>query len=84
MLVLLGYLFDLVFVVIFAKVALSFIMPIAGRNPHPMLVNINLLINQITEPIFAPIRRYTVFSGIDFSPFVVILVVIVIKRALGA
>ncbi len=84
MLVLLGYLFNLIFVVIFAKVALSFIMPIAGRNPHPMLVNINLLINQITEPIFAPIRRYTVFSGIDFSPFVVILVVIVIRRALGA
>ena len=84
MLVLLGYLFNLIFVVIFAKVALSFIMPIAGRNPHPILVNINLLINQITEPIFAPIRRYTVFSGIDFSPFVVILVVIVIRRALGA
>ncbi len=84
MLVLLGYLFNLIFVVIFAKVALSFIMPIAGRNPHPMLVNINLLINQITEPIFAPIRRYTVFSGIDFSPFVVILVVIVIRRALGS
>ena len=84
MLVLLGYLFNLIFVVIFAKVALSFIMPIAGRNPHPMLVKVNLLINQITEPIFAPIRRYTVFSGIDFSPFVVILVVIVIRRALGA
>lgn len=82
--VLLGYLFNLIFVVIFAKVALSFIMPIAGQRPHPTLVQINLLVDQITEPVFAPIRRYTVFSGIDFSPFVVILVVIVIRRALGA
>ena len=81
--VLLSWFFNAVYVVIFAKVALSFIMPIAGQRPHPTLVQINLLVNQITEPIFAPIRRYTVFSGIDFSPFVVILVVAVIRGRLG-
>ena len=75
--------FNAIYVVIFAKVALSFIMPIAGQRPHPTLVNINLLVNQITEPVFAPIRRYTVFSGIDFSPFVVILVVALIRSKLG-
>ena len=81
--VLLSWFFNAVYVVIFAKVALSFIMPIAGQRPHPTLVNINLLVNQITEPVFAPIRRYTVFSGIDFSPFVVILVVALIRSRLG-
>lgn len=81
--VLLSWFFNAVYVVIFAKVALSFIMPLAGQRPHPTLVNINLLVNQITEPIFAPIRRYTVFSGIDFSPFVVILVVALIRGRLG-
>lgn len=81
--VLLQWLFNAIYVVIFAKVALSFIMPIAGQRPHPALVKINLLVNQITEPVFAPIRRYTVFSGIDFSPFVVILVVALIRSKLG-
>ena len=81
--VLLQWLFNAIYVVIFAKVALSFIMPIAGQRPHPALVRINLLVNQITEPVFAPIRRYTVFSGIDFSPFVVILVVALIRSRLG-
>ena len=81
--VLLQGFFNAIYVVIFAKLALSFIMPIAGKRPHPTLVRINLLVNQITEPIFAPIRRYTVFSGIDFSPFVVILVVALIRSKLG-
>ncbi len=80
---LLQWIFNAIYVVIFAKVALSFIMPIAGQRPHPTLVKINLLVNQITEPVFAPIRRYTVFSGIDFSPFVVILVVALIRSKLG-
>ena len=81
--VLLQWFFNAIYIVIFAKVALSYIMPIAGQRPHPTLVRINLLVNQITEPIFAPIRRYTVFSGIDFSPFVVILVVALVRSKLG-
>jgi uncharacterized protein YggT (Ycf19 family) len=81
--VLLQWFFNAIYVVIFAKVALSFIMPIAGQRPHPTLVRINLLVNQVTEPVFAPIRRYTVFSGIDFSPFVVILVVALVRSKLG-
>ena len=81
--VLLQWFFNAIYIVIFAKVALSFIMPIAGQRPHPTLVRINLLVNQITEPVFAPIRRYTVFSGIDFSPFVVILVVALVRSKLG-
>lgn len=81
--VLLQWFFNAIYIVIFAKVALSFIMPIAEQRPHPTLVRINLLVNQITEPIFAPIRRYTVFSGIDFSPFVVILVVALVRSKLG-
>ena len=81
--VLLQWFFNAIYIVIFAKVALSFIMPIAGQRPHPTLVRINLFVNQITEPIFAPIRRYTVFSGIDFSPFVVILVVALVRSKLG-
>jgi len=47
------------------------------------LLQFNLIINQITEPVFAPIRRYTTFNRLDFSPFVVILVLAVIRGKLG-
>ena len=80
---LLRWIFNLIYVIVIAKVILSFIMPLVGRNPHPMLVQVNLLINRVTEPVFAPIRRYTTFSGLDFSPFVVILILIVIRDRLG-
>jgi YggT family protein len=81
--VILNWIFNLIYVIVIAKVILSFIMPLAGRNPHPILVQVNLLINRVTEPVFAPIRRYTTFSGLDFSPFVVILILIVIRDRLG-
>ena len=81
--VILQWVFNLIYLVVIAKVILSFIMPLAGRTPHPMLVQVNLLVNRITEPIFAPIRRYTTFSGLDFSPSVVILVLAVIRSKLG-
>lgn len=76
-------LFNLIYVVIIAKVILSFVMPMVGQRPHPMLVSVNLLVNRITEPIFAPIRRYTVLGGLDFSPFVVIIILAVIRSKLG-
>ena len=81
--VILHWIFNLIYVIVIAKVILSFIIPLAGRSPHPMLVQVNLLINRVTEPVFAPIRRYTTFSGLDFSPFVVILILIVIRDRLG-
>ena len=67
--VLLQWFFNAIYVVIFAKVALSFIMPISGQSPHPAFVRINLLVNQIPSPDFAPIRRYPLFSGLSFPPF---------------
>ena len=83
MLELLHWIFNLIYLVVIAKVVLSFIVPLAGRNPHPVLLQFNLLINQMTEPVFAPIRRYTTFNGLDFSPFVIILVLAVIRSRLG-
>ena len=83
MLELLHWIFNLIYLVVIAKVVLSFIVPLAGRNPHPVLLQFNLLINQMTEPVFAPIRRYTTFNGLDFSPFVVILVLAVMRSRLG-
>ena len=41
-------------IAIFARVILSFIIPMAGARPHPLLISINHLVNQITEPILGP------------------------------
>ena len=71
----------LIFIII-AKAVLSFIMPMMGARPHPALVSINNLLFRITEPMLAPIRRYTTFGMFDLSPFVVIIVLTVISSKL--
>lgn len=41
-------------------------------------------LDRITEPLYRPVRRILPdFGGIDFSPFVVILIVVAIQRLLG-
>ena len=80
--VLVQWVFNLVYAVLITRVVLTFIMPLIGDRPPPVLLNINAVVNQITEPILAPIRRFTTFGALDFSPLVVILVLSLIQRAL--
>ena len=62
---------------IFARVILTFIVPMVGPRPHPMLITMNTLVNQVTEPILGPIRRVLPSMGnLDFSPMVAILILI--------
>lgn len=78
----LSWLFYFLYAVLFARVILSFVMPMIGGRPHPMLASIYSLVMQITEPILAPIRRYTTFGVFDFSPMVALIVLGLIKRVL--
>ncbi len=67
-------LFELYIVVLLARVLLSWVQ-VDPRNP---LVN---LINQVTEPLLAPIRRVLPQSGpMDFSPMVAFIVVLVAEQ----
>ena len=60
---------------ILARVILSFIVPLAGARPHPVLVTVTTFINQITEPILGPLRRVLPSFGMfDLSPMVALLV----------
>ena len=62
-------------IAIFARVILSFIIPLSGGRPHPVIISINTLVTQITEPVLGPIRRtLPSFGGFDFSPTVVLIV----------
>lgn len=72
-------------IAIFARVVLSFILPLMGGRPHPVVVTINTLVNQVTEPVLGPIRRnLPSFGGFDFSPLVVLIILIVIRRVVDS
>jgi YggT family protein len=68
------FLFDLYILILLARVLLSWVQP-DPRNP---IVN---LINQLTEPLLAPIRRMLPQSGaLDFSPMVALIAVWVAEQ----
>ena len=68
-------------ILIFARVVLSFIIPMMGARPHPIIISINTLVNQITEPLLGPIRRsLPSLGGLDFSPMAVLIVIILLQN----
>ncbi|MDX8409254.1 MAG: YggT family protein [Mariprofundales bacterium] len=59
--------------IVIARAVLSWVSP----DPYNPIVRI---INQLSEPMIQPIRqRLPYFSGIDFSPLVVLLVIYIIN-----
>ena len=72
-------------IAIFARVILTFIIPMSGNRPHPIVISISTLVNQVTEPVLGPVRRsLPTFGGMDFSPMVVLIVLIVLRRVVDA
>ena len=70
---------------IFARVILSFVIPLSGGNPHPMLISVNRVVNQITEPILGPIRRVLpTFGTLDFSPMVALIILWGIREIISS
>lgn len=46
-----------------------------------MLITMNTLVNQVTEPILGPIRRnLPSFGGFDFSPMVVLIILWALRQ----
>ena len=70
--------------VIFAQVIVSWLIVFKVINLHSGVVrSIIEALDRITGPIYRPIRRLLPdFGGIDFSPLVVILVIIFIRSKL--
>ena len=69
---------------IFSRVILSFAVYFV-RPPHPpWLVTLDGMINSITEPVLAPIRRMLPnMGGFDFSPMVVLVILWIIRTAVA-
>ena len=78
---LVSWLLSLITILIFARVILSFIVPMMGSRPHPALVSITSLVFQVTEPILGPIRRsLPSFGGFDFSPMAVLIIIYLLRQ----
>jgi YggT family protein len=70
--------------VIIASVIMSWLIAFNVINPRNQFVyTLRNVFYQLTEPVFAPIRRFIPsFGGIDFSPIVVILAIFFIRSFL--
>ena len=78
-------LLDFLIVAIFVKVILSFVIPMAGARPHPLLISINRVANQVTEPFLGPIRRVLpTFGMFDFSHMVALVVLWFLRQVLDS
>ena len=71
--------------IIIIQAILSWLVAFNVINTHNDFVRTFLgALDKITEPIYRPIRRVLPdFGGIDFSPLVALLVIIVIQMLLG-
>ncbi|PKB79029.1 MAG: hypothetical protein BZY88_15460 [SAR202 cluster bacterium Io17-Chloro-G9] len=68
-----------------ARAILSFVIPMSGARPHPILMTLNGLVNQVTEPFLGPIRRVLPTVGaLDFSPMVAIIILIAVKGVISS
>lgn len=83
MIALVNVIFGVFYIAILARIILSFLVPMAGPRPNPVLVSIYQLAGQLTEPIMGPIRRVLPsFGGLDFTPMVVLILLGVIRIVL--
>jgi YggT family protein len=72
--------FQVAALAVLARVLVSW-LPMAGVRIDPYHPLIRFLY-QITDPILEPIRRFTTFGMIDFSPIVALILLEVIRRVL--
>lgn len=91
LIVLIGWIFNLIYIAILGRIILSFVIPMLGASPNPILVQIYQGLGQITEPILGPIRVLLsrtllrvvpALSMFDFSPIVAIILLQVIQAYL--
>ncbi len=81
---LINLVFNVFYVAILARIILSFIIQMLSGRPHPLILQLAQLANQVTEPILAPIRRVLpTFGMLDFSPLVAIILLQVIQAVLS-
>jgi YggT family protein len=72
--------FQFASLLILARVIMSW-LPMAGVRIDPYHPIVRILY-QLTDPILSPIRRFTTFGMMDFSPIVALILLEVIRTLL--
>lgn len=70
---LINTLFSLYFIVLLIRAFLQLL----GADPYQPVVQ---FIYRITEPLLAPLRRWTIVGNLDFSPMVVMIGLMFVQR----
>lgn len=78
--VLVNLLFQLASLAVLARVILSW-LPAVGMRVDTYNPAVRLL-HQITDPLLDPLRRFTTFGAVDFSPIVALILLEVVRRLL--
>jgi YggT family protein len=78
-------LLDIVWWVILIQFVLSLLIVFNVINTHnEFMRNLYGALEKMTEPIYRPIRRMLPdFGGIDFSPMVVVIIIMILQRLLA-
>ena len=76
---------DVYFWIIIASVVSSWLIAFDVINiKNPQAANLMRLLNKITEPVFAPLRRFIPsIGGIDITPIIVIFGIQVLKNIIA-
>ncbi len=61
------------FIILFARV----VLPLVGADPYNPIVQ---FIYRITEPLLAPLRRWTIAGNLDFSPMAVMVILMIARE----
>ena len=76
-------LLQIIFFLVLGRVLMSWI-PMFTQRPLNYDNPLVRFLYQTTEPMLAPIRRFTTFGMIDLSPLVLIIVIQVVSGALAS
>ncbi len=70
--------------IIIIQAVLSWLVAFNVVNTHSdFMRNLLYALGRLTEPLYRPIRRILPdFGGIDFSPFIVLILIMVVQRLL--
>lgn len=63
---------------IFVLIARAF-LPLVGADPYNPIYQ---FIFRITEPLLAPLRRWTIVGNLDLSPLVVMIGLVILQQVL--
>ena len=67
---------DTVFTILIWIIAIRALISWVNPDPYNPIVQ---FLHQVTEPLLTPIRRFLPMSGIDFSPFIAALIIMLAK-----